>query len=142
MATVILIDPQTRLPTALIESADTSDYIAAAAAGDARIYTIDGQPVAASIIVDAVAIGDGEPVATYPLADLPGDLATVKVEAGAVVPLTIEERAATIAEKVAIADARQALADRETAIAAELRRLAIASLAERSEWLKEWGPME
>ena len=137
MPAVLLIDPATSKPVRILRgsAAHLPDYYERAAATQptAVIYTEDGKPVAPPIYETLAngkkrAIGEGDPIATRPMSEIPADLDAIKIDdAGKVKNKTRAEKDADAAERQAKADTEAARQAREDIIARYVRRLAIAA---------------
>jgi hypothetical protein len=137
MPAVLLLDPATSKPVRILRgsAAHLPAYFDAATATPptAVIYTEDGKPVAPPIYEtdDAgrkTAIGDGDPIPTRPMSEIPADLDAIKIDdAGKVNQKTRAEKDADAAERQAKSDAEAARQAREAIIASYVRRLAIAA---------------
>jgi hypothetical protein len=141
MPAVLLIDPTTRKPIRILRgsAAHLPAYYDAARATPptAILYTDDGAPVRPPIYeTDAAgrktATGEGDPIPTRPISELPTDLDAVKVDKGKVKAKTKAERDTDKAERQSAKDLADAAARRESLIQDRIlrdtRAAAIASL--------------
>jgi hypothetical protein len=107
MPAVLLIDPSTRKPIRILRgsAAHLPDYyvVAAATPPTAILYTEDGHDVAPPVYeIDAAgrktAVGEGDPILTLPIADLPKTLEGLIIDSDTSVPRPMSE--AELAEDV------------------------------------------